>query len=169
MGLQHHRIDRLASGDGDQTGSWRSQQVEGGAKDVEGAVQVYIDHSAKGVGRHAEHRRKKVSRRAGNNNVERAKLVMGGLQGAANGGVVTHVGRKTQRVGSYALRGFFRLFRIAADDADLGPQLRVSLGNAQIDAAGSSGDKGRLAHEQIVAKGARHWFPPCLSRRSDAC
>ena len=122
------------------------------AKHVEGAIEIDIDHGAKGVGRHAEHRREEIARGARYDDVYRAELVRYRLHHPANRAIIAHIARQPDRVMADFVSGAARLVGIAPRDGNARAEFGKTLGNAKVDAARAARNESGLAGEQIVAK-----------------
>ena len=121
-----------------------------GAEHVEGAEQVDIDHGLERIGRHPQHRREEIPRRARDHDVERAELIARLFERAADRAEIAHVGAEADRIVADLGGGIRGFLRIAPDHRDLCAEFGVALGDTQIDAAGAAGDEGDFAFEQAI-------------------
>jgi hypothetical protein len=63
----------------------------GAAKYIESAVQIDIDHGAKTVGGQTQHRRHKIARRSGDDDIQRTELFRRIFKNRPGGGKVAHI------------------------------------------------------------------------------
>ena len=150
MRLRLHRQEGLRRRNADDAGAGFLEIRERGAHDMKGAEQIDFQHAAKGVRRHAVHRRRKVPRRAGDQHVERAERRMNIRQPRLDGVEVAHVRRKPHCLGAQRLERRHRrrdlLFR-AAGHRDPRAVFGERLGDAPVDAAGPADHHHALARE----------------------
>ncbi len=162
MGLEHHRVDRLRRGDGDQRGARRIEEGKAGAKDIEGADQVDVHHGLEAVGGHAQRRRDKVAGRARDHDVDRAEFVARARECRFHRGVVAHIGRHANSAATGindAGRRRGNALGVAADQRQAGARLGEVPGDAQVDAGRGAGDEHDLAGQDVVFERVGHGFP----------
>src|SRR5687767_2036365 len=97
------------------------QLLEGGAADVEGALEVYVNDRPEAVGRKLLGRAEEVAGRAVDRDVKTAEALDRRGDGALDRGEVAHVGGHGQRLAARlvdARGGGLEVFELAADERD---------------------------------------------------
>jgi len=157
--LKGDRHERMRRRNADHRSARRAQMFEGRAAGIEGTEQVDIDHRFEAVGRHAQHGRWKITRRAADQYIDRPILLVCDAQRIFTSLVTAHIARDTHgraAGGAYLPGRPVQFFLGAAHQGDLRAVLGEAFRDAQIDPAAASGDESDFALEEIVAKNAGH-------------
>ena len=144
MRLIRNRHERVRGRDADHRRARLAQVLVRRAARVEGAQQIDVDHRLESVGRHAQHRRGKIARRAAHQDVDRAERLARPAQRVIAFFVIAHVARDSHRFSARRPYTFGRpveFVLLAPHQTHLGALRRKAFGDAQIDAAAAAGDE----------------------------
>ena len=128
-----------------------------GARHIERAEQVDINHRLERIGRHAERGSGKISSRAGNQHVKIAELLVSGGQRRRDRSGIAHIGRAAHRLSAELGKLLNRALDLvggATCHRQIGAMRRKGARNAEVDAAGAAGDEYRAAGEVERVHGA---------------